>query len=405
MPRYHYTAIAESGKKAKGTITAENPYAARKQLRVRSIHPTSITEVGSTAEGKAALFSIFARTSKTQIIDFTKQMATLLSSGIKLTEALSVLTLQMSDVRFKNALTDIRDRVITGESFTDALKDYSDYFDVIYVSMMRVGEVTGSLAESLSTIAGFMEKRQRVESKVMTAMIYPIVLILFCLAAILVLTTVVIPKIADQIARTGQELPWITKQLMNVSYVLTSWWLLVVLLVVFGIVFGLKRFLRTQRGAYLRDKLILSLPLFGPLIKQRVVSRFASTLSTLLSSGLAMAESLRVVAEVTGNSLMKRAIQQSRERILAGADIATPLRDSGVIDPAIAHMVAVGEKSGELEKMLKSISENLEASTDIVIERLSAAVEPLIIIVMAAVIGVIAYATILPILEVSSGKL
>jgi len=235
-------------------------------------------------------------------------------------------------------------------------------------------------------------------------MIYPIVLILFCIAAILILTTTVIPKIADQIARTGQELPWITRQLMNVSYVLTSWWLLVVIAVVFGIVFGFRRFLRTERGAYLRDKFILSLPLFGPLIKHRVVSRFASTLSTLLSSGLAMAESLRVVAEVTGNSLMKKAIQQSRERILAGADIATPLRDSGVIDPAIAHMVAVGEKSGELERMLKDISENLEASTDIVIERLGAAVEPLIIIIMAAIIGVIAYATILPILEVSAGR-
>jgi type II secretory pathway component PulF len=162
--------------------------------------------------------------------------------------------------------------------------------------------------------------------------------------------------------------------------------------------------LKTEKGAYLRDKILLSLPVFGPLVKQRVVSRFASTLSTLLSSGLSMAESLRVVAEVTGNSLMKHAVKQSRERILAGADIASPLRDSGVIDPAIAHMVAVGEKSGELETMLKNISENLESSTDIVIERLSAAIEPLIIVIMAAIVGVIAYATILPILEVSAGK-
>ena len=404
MPRYHYTAIATNGKKVKGTIAAENPYAARKQLRVRSIHPTSITEIGSGVEGKAVLLSIFAKGGKAQITDFTKQMATLLNSGIKLTEALSVLTLQTSDARFKNAIADIRDRVVTGESFTDGLRDYSDYFDVIYVSMVRVGEVTGSLGNSLAVIAKFREKRQRVESKIITAMIYPIVLISFCIATILILTTTVIPKIANQIARTGQELPWITRVLMNVSYVLRSWWLLVVIAVLVGIVLGLKRFLRTERGAYLRDKFLLSLPLFGPLIKQRVVSRFASTLSTLLGSGLSMAESLRVVAEVTGNSLMRKAIQQSRERILAGADIATPLRDSGVIDPAIAHMVAVGEKSGELETMLKNISENLEASTDVVIERLSAAVEPIIIIVMAAIIGVIAYATILPILEVSAGN-
>ncbi len=404
MPRYHYTAIAGSGKKVKGAVAAESSYAARKQLRVRNIHPTSITEVGSRAEHKAALFSFLSKHSKGQLIDFTKQMATLLNSGIKLTEALSVLTLQTSDMRFRNALVDIRDRVVTGESFTDALNDYSGYFDVVYVSMVRVGEVTGTLGQSLSTIANFMEKRQRVESKVMTAMVYPIVLIFFCLAAILILTTKVIPTIGEQIVRAGQELPWITRQLMNVGFVLTSWWLLVVIAGVFGIVWGVKRFLQTSRGAYLRDKLLLSLPIFGPLIKQRVVARFASTLSTLLSSGLAMAESLRVVSEVTGNSLMKRAIQQSRERILAGADIATPLRDSGVIDPAIAHMVAVGEKSGELETMLKNISENLEASTDIVIERLSATVEPIIIIFMATIVGVIAYATILPILKISAVK-
>ena len=404
MPRYHYIAIAANGKKVKGAINAESPYSARKQLRVRSIHPSSVTEVSSKAEGKTALFSIFGKRNKTQIIDFTKQMATLLTSGIKLTEALSVLTLQTSDVRFRNALCDIRDRVVTGESFTDALKDYSDYFDVIYVSMVRVGEVTGILGQSLLTIATFMEKRRRVEAKIKTAMVYPVVLMFFCLAAILVLTTLVIPKIGNEIARAGRELPWITRRLMDVGYVLTSWWLLLVIAVVVGFIWGLKRFLKTSRGAYLRDKFLLSLPLFGPLIKQRVVARFASTLSTLLGSGLAMAESLRVVAEVTGNTLMKRAIKQARERILAGADIATPLRDSGVIDPAIAHMVAVGEKSGELETMLKSISDNLESSSDIVIERLSAAVEPLIIIIMAAIIGVIAYATILPILEVSAGN-
>jgi len=405
MPRYEYIAIAGSGKKVKGTITAETPYAARKQLRMRSIHPSSVTEISSAVEGKSLVLSPLSRLrrpGKAQLIDFTKQLATLLNSGIKLTEALSVLTLQTPNARFKTALTEIRDRVVTGESFTDALKDYDDYFDVIYVAMIRVGEVTGTLGESLKTIAGFMEKRQRVESKVLTVMIYPIVLIAFCLVAILILTTKVIPTIGEQIRRAGQELPWVTQQLMNFSRILTSWRVLILIGAIVAVVWAIKRFFRTERGAYLRDKFLLSLPVFGPLIKQRVVARFASTLSTLIGSGLAMAESLRVVAETTGNTLMKRAIQQARERILAGADIATPLRDSGVIDPAIAHMVAVGEKSGELETMLKSISENLESSTDVVIERLSAAVEPLIIIAMAAVIGVIAYATILPILRISS---
>jgi len=400
MPRYEYTAIASTGKKVKGAITAESPYAARKQLRMRSVHPSSLTEV-SSSEGGGTFSLRLRKAGKSQIIDFTKQLATLLNSGIKLTEALSVLMLQTSDHRFKAALAEIRDRVVTGESFTDALKEYSDYFDIVYVAMVRVGEVTGSLGQTLRTVAGFMEKRQRVESKVMTAMIYPLVLVAFCLVAILILTTKVIPTIGAQIERAGQELPWITQQLMNFSYVLTSWWLAVLIASILLIVGLFRQFFRTDRGAYLRDRFILSLPVFGSLIRQRVVARFASTLSTLIGSGLAMAESLRVVAETTGNMLMKRAVQQARERILAGADIATPLRDSGVIDPAIAHMVAVGEKSGELEIMLKSISENLESSTDVVIERLSSAVEPVIIIFMAAVVGVIAYATILPILRIS----
>jgi len=402
MPRYQYIAIAGSGKKVKGTITAESPYAARKQLRIRSVHPSSITEISSGVEEQRALFSFLRGTSKAQLTDFTKQLATLLNSGIKLTEALSVLTLQTPNQRFKTALIEIRDRVVTGESLTDALKDYDRYFDVIYVAMVRVGEVTGTLGESLKTIAAFMEKRQRVESKVMTVMIYPVVLVCFCLLAILILTTKVIPTIGEQIKRAGQELPWITQQLMNFSGVLTSWRVLILLAGLVLIAMGVRRFFRTERGAYLRDRFLLSLPLFGPLIKQRVVARFASTLSTLIGSGLSVAESLRVVSETTGNTLMRRAIQHARERILAGADIATPLRDSGVIDPAIAHMVAVGEKSGELETMLKNISENLEASSDVVIERLSAAVEPLIIIFMAGIVGLIAYATILPILQISA---
>ena len=403
MPRYHYTAIGSNGKKTKGTVSSESSYAARKQLRMRGVHPTSVSETWAQDENGGGSFSFLRRRNKTQLVDFTKEMSTLLNSGIKLTESLTVLTHQATDIRFKNALTDICDRVVTGESFTDALKDYGDYFDVIYISMVRVGELTGSLGNIFATIAAFMEKRRRVESKVITAMVYPAILVFGCLIAVLVLTTKVVPKIGKQIVDAGGELPWITRQLMNVGYVLRSPWIIVVIAGIIGIVWAVKRFFATEKGANLRDRLLLGLPLFGPLIKQRVTSRFASTLSTLLGSGLSMADSLRVVGEVTGNTIMKTAILRARERILAGADIASPLRDSGVISPTIAHMVAVGERSGELELMLKNISDNLEASTDILIERLSAAVEPLIIVVMATIVGVIAYATIMPMLKVSSG--
>jgi len=366
MPTYQYMAIGPGGKKVKGTIAAESAYAARRQLRVRSIHPSAIAEVATKSQHNRSFSLSLRKVKKGQIVEFTKQLALLLNSGIKLTEALSVLTTQVLNERFRNAISDVRDRVMTGESFADALKDYHQFFDVIYISMIRVGEVTGSLGASLATMAGFMEKRQRVESKVITAMVYPVMLICFCFLAILILTTTVIPSIGNQLESQGRELPWVTAQLMNLSEILTSWKIVLVIGAIVVLLSILKRFFYTERGAYLRDKTLLSLPLFGPLIKQRVVSRFASTLSTLLGSGLAMAESLRVVSEVTGNVLMKKAVQGARERILSGADIASPLRDSGVISPAIAHMVSVGEKSGELEAMLKNISEDLESQTDVV---------------------------------------
>ena len=404
MPRFHYTAIGEQGKRTKGTVTAESPYAARKQLRMRGIHPTDVNQVKSRGE-KGGFSFLKKRTKKSDLIDFTKQMSTLLNSGIKLTEALGVLAIQINSPRFKNAVTDIRDRVITGESFAETLKDYPDFFDVIFISMIRVGEMTGNLGEVLSTIAAFMEKRQKVESKLTTAMIYPAALVFFCIFAIIVLATTIIPKIGEQIAQTGRELPWLTKQMMNFSHILTSWWALLLIAGLFAIGWSFKKFVSTDKGRHIRDTFILSVPGFGPLLKQRIVARFAATLSTLLSSGLPMAESLRVVSETTGNSIMKEAIKSSRERILSGADIATPLRDSGVISPAIAHMVTVGEKSGELEVMLRNIALDLESNTDVVIERLMAMVEPIIIVFMALMVGLIAIATILPILEVSSGSM
>ena len=405
MPRFQYIAMNSQGKKDKGTVIAESPYAARKQLRIRGIHPTEVAEISASDEEKRSIFSFMSGTKKSHIIEFTKQMATLLNSGIKLTEALSVLTMQTSNARFKSALVDIRDRVMTGESLTDALKDYTEFFDVIYISMVHVGEVTGSLANSFSTIGNFMEKRHRVESKVITAMIYPAVLICFCTGAVMILTVLVIPQIGKQIEAAGQQLPMITRVLMGVGGVFTSLWIFVFIAVAAVIIISVRRFLKTERGSHMRDKMLLSLPVFGPIVKQRVVARFASTLSTLLSSGLSMAESLRVVAEVTGNSIMKAAVQKARERILAGADIATPLRDSGVISPAIAHMVTVGEKSGELETMLKNISENLEATTDVVIERLAILIEPVIIIIMAAIIGLVAISVLLPILNISTQQI
>lgn len=400
MPRFEYTAINAAKKAEKGTVTAENAFAARKQLRARGLHLTAIDQVRMETT-KRSLGSLFKKSGRKQVAGFTRELSTLLNAGIKLTEALSVLIGQVTDLQLRAAITEVRDRVVTGESLADALGEYEQYFDVIYISMIRVGEVTGTLPASLATMAAFIDKRQRLEAKMTTVMLYPVILMFVCVVVVLVIMTVVIPRITEQLIKTGQELPWLTRAMINISNTLTSSWVIVIALGVAAVVVLYKRLMRTERGAYWRDRILLSLPGFGPLIKQRIVSRFTSTLATLLGSGLSMAESLRVVAQVTGNVIMANAVKAARERILTGADISTPLRDSGVIDPTIAHMVTVGEKSGELEQMLKMISENLEASSDLVIERLSAIIEPLIIVFMAGVIGVIAYATLMPLFQYS----
>lgn len=403
MPRFSYKGIDHKKKTVRGTVTAESAFAARKHLRAKGVHPTEIKESSNEAASRS-LASLFKRSGKAHVTDFSKQLSTMLRAGIKLTEALTVLVPQITNANFKNAVTDIRDRVVTGESFADTLTEYDNYFDTIYISMVRVGEVTGTLEKSLSTISEFMEKRQRVESKMKTAMIYPVILIAACIIVVMFLTVAVIPKVSEQLRDAGQELPWVTEALLATSSTLRSWWSLVILAVIIFVIWMIKRFVRTPRGSLMRDTLMLKLPMFGPLIKQRIVARFASTLSTLLGSGLSMADSLRIVAEVTGNAVMNNAVKLARDRIMSGSDIATPLRDSGVISPTLAHMVTVGEKSGELEKMLKDISDDLESSSDLVIERLSAATEPVIIAIMSVVIGTIAYATLVPIIKFSAGQ-
>ncbi len=404
MPRFAYIAIDQRRKTAKGTLTAESAYAARKHLRTKGLHATQVKEVAFEDE-KRSLGSLLRRRSGRLIAEFTTQLATMLGAGIKLTEALGVLAQQINDPRFRSAVTDIRDRVVTGESFADALTEYADYFDVIYIAMIRVGEVTGTLPQSLNKMAAFMDKRQRLEAKMTTAMVYPLFLLIMCILVSIFLTIMVIPRIAEQMTKTGQQLPWITRALVAVSDVLTNVGYVVAILAGFlAVSYGVRQFLRTRRGAYLRDRFLLSLPMVGPLLKQRIVARFASTLSTLLGSGLSMADSLKVVAEVTGNIIMADAVRLARERILSGADIATPLRESGVIDPTIAHMVTVGERSGELGPMLQHISENLESSSDVVIDRLSAILEPFIILLMAGLVGLIAFAALLPIIKYSSGQ-
>jgi len=405
MPTFEYQALTRDGRPTRGSLAAESAAAARHMLRNRQLHATQLRPVSEAAQ--AARFQwarLFRAGRRRKVLDFTRQLATMVDADIKLTEALSVLSSQTADARLCQVIQNIRDQVVAGEALADGLKQYRDWFDPIYVSMVHVGEVTGNLGPTLKLLADYLAKRIRLDAKIKSALTYPAFLVVVCLGVITVLMTFVVPRLTRIIEESGRAVPGVTRLLMGVSRGLVNWWW-VILVVVGLLAYAGHRVLAHPRGRLGFDRLLLRLPLFGRLLRQSILARFTGTLAALMRSGLPMAESLKVVAEVTGSTVMTHAIQAARERIIAGADIATPLQQSGVVDPALGHMIAVGERSGELEGMLVTIAESLEENTDIIVQRLSAVVEPAVIVVMAVLVGFIMFGTLWPILEVSSIKM
>jgi len=406
MPTFEYLALDQNGKSKRGSIAAESPSAARRQLRTRRLHATRMRPISEAAHAGAwELSKIFRARRRRALLLFTRQLATMINADVQLTESLEVLLSNTDDQKFSQVIQNVRDQVIAGDSFADSLKEFGEWFDPIYVAMVRVGEVTGNLGRSLKLLADHMNKKQRLETKVKSALTYPAILVVISFLVIIILMTYVVPKITGILTKSGRPLPGITVMLMDFSKMLVDWWW-AILIVVFVGVWLIRKSLATIKGQLVRDRLLLKIPILGEFIRQGIVARFASTLAALIRSGMPMADSLKIVAEVTGNTVLAQAVRASRERIIGGADIATPLRDSKVVDTTTAHMISVGERTGELETMLLTISESLEESTDTNVQRISSVIEPLIIVIMAVVVGIIMIATLLPIVQVADlGKM
>lgn len=402
MPTFEYIAINHTGKQCRGSIIGETAGAARQQLRRQKLHATKLRPISEAASGKKfELANIFGARRRRDILDFTRQLATMIEANVQLTEALAVLTAQVSDPKLTQVIQNIRDQVLSGESFADCLKQYPQWFDQIYLSMVRVGEVTGNLGKTLYLLSEYMGKRQRIEAKIKSALVYPAILVIVSILVTIILMTFVVPRLTRIIISSGKTPPFVTQCLMEISnFLIHSWWLLAIGLL--AAVWLFRQIVSKPKGRIAFDRFKLKIPIIGELIRQSVVARFTSTLAALIRSGLPMAESLLVVSEVTGNAVMTQAVIAARERIMAGADIATPLRDSKVVDVAVAHMISVGERTGEMESMLLSISESIEETTDVRVQRISSVIEPLVIVIMACVIGFIVIATMLPIFQVSN---
>ncbi len=414
MPIYEYKGFDPGGGAKSGIVDADTPREARSRLRDQSVLVTELvlSEVSAetsgerTARPRSSLRKMFRFEKRLRgggaLPIYTRQLATLLRSGIPLAQALGALIEQVEHRDIEVILRDVREQVVRGKSFGEALSLHPRLFDDLFVNMVKAGEASGNLDAVLTRLADYRVRQQRVTGKVKTALIYPAIMILVGAGVVIFLVNFVVPKLIGIAKARGTELPWMTKVLDWSSRFLQSngVWLL---FVIFG-AWAIWRYvlLAQPHIRFWYDASKLRMPVVGDLFKKQIVSRFAVTMSTLLRSGVTVLESLAIVKTILNNKLMERVLEDVRTRILEGADIATPLKKSGVFPPVVGYMVAVGEQTGQLEEMLERVAQAYEEEIETSTTRALAVLEPMLIVCLAFVVGFIVLSVMLPILETST---
>lgn len=408
MPMYAYSGFGGNGKPVKGVKDAESPKVLRQLLRKDGIVVTDVSlSKGGKSEAKGSglgrevkLGEVLQRVSKTDVAAMTRQMATLIRAGIPLAESLSVLFEQIENVKFKAIVGEVRTEVNEGSSLADSLAKHPRVFDELYVSMVRAGETAGNLDEVLNRLADFMESSQKLKSKVQGAMVYPVIMILVGAAIVLILMVAVVPRITNLFTAQGKALPWNTVLLIWISdTVMNYWWAIAMGWSLAGYIFV--KWKNTENGKVTWHRFLLRVPVVGPLIRQISIGRFCRTLGTMLSSGVPMLRALKISQEVMGNVVLRKAVEEAGVAVSQGESLAITLRKSGHFPPAVTHMIAVGERAGELETMLTRIAETYEGEVDMKLTRLTSLIEPLMLVTMGVAVAFIVFSILMPIMDMS----
>ena len=400
MPVFEYEALNSSGRAIRGIIDAESIRTARTRLRGQGVYPTDIREESAALVERGLSFGLFRRVKAKELAQAFRQLATLLEASIPLVSSLSALIDQLGNPVLRKILTQIRERVREGISLADALSAHPQIFPNIFVGLVRAGEVSGTLALTLGRWADFSEHQVALRQRIRTALTYPVFMFVIGLGVLFFLLAFVIPTVTKIFSDLNQALPWPTLILISISDFLSRfWWALIGGLVV--LILLLRRKLRSESGALFWDRLKLKLPLGGALHRKLAVSRWSRTLGTLLSGGLPLLQALEFSQEVAGNRLLSQALSQARDRVREGEELAVSLKMSGLFPSVILEMVSVGEKSGELGKMLEKVAAGLENEAESDLRGMIALLEPVMILVMGVGVGFIALSILLPILEMS----
>jgi type IV pilus assembly protein PilC len=393
MALYSYVAKDNQGMRLTGLIESSSEQDAIATLHKRNLIVISVKEekARKIAEGAVKL---------DDLVIFSRQLATMVESGITLVQALSILSEQAESKTLSGVTLKIKEDIESGSSLYEALNKHPKIFSNLYVNMVKAGEASGLLDEILDRLAGYLEKSSALQRKVKSSLVYPVVVICMAVLITIVLLVKVVPTFKGIFASLGGTLPLPTQVLILISDTLRRFFPFVVgAFVILG--FAFKKYIDTPRGRYQLDTALLRMPLFGPLLRKVVVAKFSRTLSTLVRSGVPILNALEIVGKTSGNLVVEEAVMNARTSIKEGEPIADPLSKSGVFPPMVVRMISVGEQTGQLEKMLTKIADFYDEQVDAAVSGLTSMIEPVVIGFLGIVIGGIVIALFMPIFKIT----
>jgi general secretion pathway protein F len=404
MPVYEYKGLDASGKTVKGIQDADSQGALRQLLQSQGIYVTDVWEgkggAGGKRSGDVDVKKMLERVSLRDISVLTRQMATLTRAGIPLVETLNALSEQAEKDELKRVISDVRQKVNEGSSLAKALGDHPKYFGDLYVNMVKAGESSGNLDVVLERLTEFLEAQIALRGKVIGAMVYPLIMMFVGVVIMSVLFIFVIPKVTQIFEDQNAALPWITQLLIGTSDVLAGGWF-IIFPALAGLGFAFYKWKESPEGRDKWDRFILRVPVVGSLVRMIAVARFARTLGTLLASGVPLLTALNIVKNILGNTRLIEVVEDARVNIREGESIAQPLKRSGEFPPLVTHMIAIGERSGQLEEMLDNVAIAYNQQVDMRIQALTTLLEPLMIVLMGIGVAIIVFAVMLPILQLN----
>ena len=404
MSVFEYVALDEKGRQRKGFVDAPGVAAARQKLREENVYPVEINQAADRKEtALAGVFkiNIWQRVSANDVSMFTRQLSTLLGAGMPLVPSLSILMKQAKNPLLKKSLAQIREQVNEGKSLTESMSNFPQIFPPFYLNMVNAGEASGTINLVLERLADFSENHQALMSKIKSAMYYPIVMLFVGSAVIFLLMTFIVPKITGIFADMHQTLPTITIILITISNFLKSFWWLILIFLAVAIAAFKYMTVGTEAGKRKWDNVKLKIPVWGQVNLKIAIARFSRTLATLLQSGVPLLSAMEIVRNVVNNIIIGEAISKARKDVEEGKGLSGPLTQNGIFPPLVTEMIAVGEQSGTLERMLNRIATAYETEVQADIMAMTSLLEPVIILVMGLLVAFIVFSILLPIFEMN----